>query len=259
MNSSHQRINQTTGNFEHYSPSWLIEAARLTMGGIDVDGASSEKANSIVQAGIFFSKPTMLYQGELGGLPAYAMSDRGGLEFEWYGRLWLNHPFGIPMRACNKSCKKKTCRDRGYHIVTDVPGNGDWINHLIRNYEVGNITQACVLTYAVTSETWYKPLKRYPQCFMDGRTGYVNPETMIESTGNTKGSSVTYLGPNVMAFAENFSPFGEVKAVVDPNPDMLAAFASEYGEPGDFMDQEQYHEIFKIWRAAWRAAYGQRV
>ena len=53
MNSA-QLINQDSGEFEYYTPEFIIEAARRTMGGIDLDPASSFVANERVRATRYF-------------------------------------------------------------------------------------------------------------------------------------------------------------------------------------------------------------
>lgn len=74
--TNHQLINQTSGNTEYYTPAFILEAARRVMGFIDLDPASSDRANERVGALEFFT-------------PA-----QDGLTQEWKGRVWLNHPFG---------------------------------------------------------------------------------------------------------------------------------------------------------------------
>lgn len=73
---NHQRINSDSGSDEYYTPQAIVEAARLTMGGIDLDPASSKVANRRVKAGQIFT----------------IVDD--GLTRAWHGRIWLNHPFG---------------------------------------------------------------------------------------------------------------------------------------------------------------------
>lgn len=68
-------INQTSGNFEYYTPSFIVEAARRVMGSIDLDPASSAIANQTVRA--------MHY---------YTIED-DGLQQPWFGNVWMNHPF----------------------------------------------------------------------------------------------------------------------------------------------------------------------
>lgn len=66
------------GEYEWYTPSQIIEAARTVMGGIDLDPASCDYANSIVKAEKFFTE------------------EENGLEQEWNGRVFINPPFAHP-------------------------------------------------------------------------------------------------------------------------------------------------------------------
>lgn len=58
-----------------YTPEWLIDLARDTLGAIDLDPASSEKANLTVGARKYFT------------------IDDEGLARSWAGRVFLNPPF----------------------------------------------------------------------------------------------------------------------------------------------------------------------
>ena len=216
---NHQHINQTSGNTEWYSPPELVEAARRVMGGIDLDPASSRQANeAIVKATQYHARPFFSTQGVINGLPVRHDMMGGGLAYNWYGRIWLNHPFGTGEKACRPNCKKTGCIERGWHTGNDIPGNKEWIKWLVAEYQMGHIAQACCLTYAATSETWFRPLKEFPQCIMDGRTNYLDPATMKPVTGVTKGSCVTYLGTDLDKFVAEFDRFGAVKVRVRPRP-----------------------------------------
>ena len=78
--NSHQLINSRySGDDEYYTPEFVIEASRLTLGEIDLDPASSISANERVKAITFYTK------------------DHDGLNRSWHGRVWMNHPFGKPL------------------------------------------------------------------------------------------------------------------------------------------------------------------
>lgn len=160
-----QRINQTSGKVEYYTPPSIIEAARKTMGRIDLDPCSSAKANETVKAKKFYSQD--------------------GLTRMWMGRVWMNHPFS----------RKE---------------NPLWVDKLIYEYKHGLVEAACCITFASTSEAWFTPLLRHPQCFLIPRTNYLLPNGEI-FRGVTKGSVVTYLGKNVQLFREHFEKLGVIK------------------------------------------------
>lgn len=68
-------VTNNSGNNEWYTPSIYIESARKVLGNIDLDPASCETANSIVQADKYFTQET------------------NGLDKEWKGKVWLNPPY----------------------------------------------------------------------------------------------------------------------------------------------------------------------
>lgn len=69
------RGTEGTGEFERYTPTEYIEAARQVLGEIDLDPASSELAQETVRATECFT------------------AEDDGLEREWHGRVWLNPPY----------------------------------------------------------------------------------------------------------------------------------------------------------------------
>lgn len=192
-------INQSSGSFEYYTPELWVNAARQVMGGIELDPASSLTANMIVMADRFFDK------------------EINGLEQAWMANsLWMNHPFHRGEKPCptdHSKCKKKTCQSRGYHINNAIPSNMDWITKLINEYNSGNVKEAICITFASTSEGWFKKLLQYPQCFPDGRVQYYKPDGTLDNNV-TKGSCLTYLGPNVSKFAQVFKTYGTVKVTI---------------------------------------------
>ncbi len=97
----------------------------------------------------------------------------------------MNHPFS---------------RDYNKRVVLKIEGE----------YASGHIKQGCCITFAATSELWFQPLLRRPQCFLSPRTNYHMPDGTVKR-GVTKGSVVTYYGDNVLAFAREFASLGVVK------------------------------------------------
>lgn len=167
---NHQHINSDSGSDEYYTPQEIIEAARRTMGEIDLDPASSSEANKRVKTLWFFDQ------------------HNDGLKAEWRGRVWMNHPFG---RTTNRP----------------------WIKKLVSEYESGRVTEACCITFASTSEEWFRPLLAFPQCYIHGRTNYFLADGTPKK-GVTKGSVITYLGKNVEKFKVEFQSFGTIKIAI---------------------------------------------
>lgn len=176
MNNA-QLINQDSGVAEWYTPEDVIEAARALMGGIDLDPASCATANRTVRASHYFTK------------------EDNGLALPWRGRVWLNHPFGKPERACGPDCTKKGCTKRGFHLSEYRPGSEDWINKLIVEYREGRVSQAVTITFSNTGSGWFRHLLHFPQFYFTGRVEYVNPFGE-QGDGVTKDSVITWLPPS---------------------------------------------------------------
>lgn len=186
---NHQLINQTSGEVEYYTPPEILDAVRSVFGGvIDLDPASSDAADKIVKA------------------RCYMTVNENSINMSWGAdSVFLNFPFGRPEPACVSGCDKKHV-----HHNYDLHGNSAWVNKLCAEFKAANFEEACCLCYAATSEKWFKPLLAHPQCFLYGRTNYLLPDGTVKK-GVTKGSVVTYLGPNINKFAQSFKHLGAVK------------------------------------------------
>lgn len=190
MNDTVKILTQDSGDQELYTPYAVTLAAMKTMGGIDLDPASCAEANHVVHADTFYTKAD------------------DGLTQPWYGRVWLNHPFSNGWKACDDKCTRKTCEKIG-HRYYDIPSNHDWISKLLNEHTFGDIEQSCNICFAATSEKWCQPLLEFPHVNLYPRTNYTKPGG-TKTKQVLKGSMVTYIGPHVDRFYQNFKHLGTV-------------------------------------------------
>jgi ParB family chromosome partitioning protein len=167
----HQAIHQSLSN-EWYTPPVYLEAARAVLGGIDLDPASSERANRNVQAA------------------AYYTEEDNGLAQAWWGRVFLNPPYG---------------RWEGESSA------GLWTAKLLTEYAAGRVTAAVLLVNAVPGNAWFTPLWQFPICFTDHRISFIDADGRVQAAP-THSNAFVYLGGDRTAFVSAFARFGAVVA-----------------------------------------------
>jgi phage N-6-adenine-methyltransferase len=163
---------------EWYTPPEFIKAVHQVLGSIDLDPASCDIANRVVQAKQYFTK----YDD--------------GLNKEWHKKIFLNPPYG----------RVGTDRQRGQ---TEL-----WIQKLIAEYEAGNVSEAILLVNAYLYKVWFAPLFAYPLCFPTGRLSFWNAESKHGRSPHS--SALVYFGENTQKFVDVFSQFGPVVKTMQP-------------------------------------------
>lgn len=127
---------------EHFSPPDIVEAAREALKVIELDPASSEKANTIVKAKNIISLP------------------RNGLLERWYGRVFINPPGGLVddqgRPVIRKANGKEGCTVTGEcglppeHTHSGVTSSSvAWWRKLARSWFEGDVEAAVFLAFSI--------------------------------------------------------------------------------------------------------------
>lgn len=194
---------------EHYTPPYIVEAARIALDTIGLDPASSSFVNSeIVKATEFFSKEV------------------NGFIQPWFGNVFLNPPGG-------------KCNDFGISS-TDNKGNSSqklWWQKLVSEWKRGSVKSAIFIGFSVeilqttqVNRVGMIPLE-FPMCFPSRRIAYcksiidvvTEEEKIVDSTSPPHSSVVVFLpSPDIVGltiqsyktsikrFDEAFSEIGQV-------------------------------------------------
>lgn len=158
---------------EYYTPPYIIEAARKTLGAIDLDPASCVKAQRVVKADAFFTKQD------------------NGLESPWFGRIWLNPPFSNPAPFTTKLIDEYEAKRVTAAIL--LVNNGTetkWGQALLRRYPV---------CFVGAHED------------RGSRISFWKHDPDEPKAGNRYAQMIFFLGDYTQTFASVFSQFGVIK------------------------------------------------
>lgn len=170
---------------EHYTPSAVVESARVLLGGFDLDPASCEEANRTVRAKHYYS----------------AQSD--GLRQRWTGRVFLNPPGGLVRMHEGHWIPQKGGGAQSSMLV--------WWEKLCCSWSLGHITEAVFVGFTLEilrlSQRCPLPVQRFPRCYPRERLAF-------SGTSPTHANVIVYLpdlrkGPGAFSdFTRAFSGLG---------------------------------------------------
>lgn len=98
-----------SGSDDQYTPRWVIDAARVVLGRIDLDPATSEAAQAVVCATRY-----------------YTQADNG-LAQPWAGRVWCNPPYSDPLPWVKKLIAHYRAGDvPAALLLLNIAGTPEW-------------------------------------------------------------------------------------------------------------------------------------
>jgi hypothetical protein len=163
-------ITASSESNEWYTPQWIIDLARETMGGIDLDPASCPDAQSVIQA------------------EAYCTAGDDGFNQPWHGRVWLNPPYGASGEGA-AGWAMKLIREYKLGQVT-----------------AAILLVKAAFGYNWFNDLWYT----YPTCILRERVTFVSPIDGIARGPAKHATVLLYFGSDVAKFQSIFRPFGRV-------------------------------------------------
>lgn len=119
-------VSNNSGNNEWYTPEEYIEAARATMGSIDVDPASNDLAQNTVKAAIYYTEKT------------------NGLDKPWVGNIWINPPYSSSLIGsfCDKLLNEIDCLNTQQAVVlVNNATEAQWFRSLIKKASMVGFTK----------------------------------------------------------------------------------------------------------------------
>ncbi len=206
---------------EHYTPPQIVEAARATLGAIDLDPCSCALAQEVVRARQYFTAGALAHPWWYGDDPCYVQYSPKAPP----ARVFCNPPGGLLHPATLQPCKHGTAGAKSSLAVY-------WCK-LWNEWQIGNVSQAIfvcfnleVLRLTQDESLGCAPALDFPICYLRDRPRYWNAQTPPELRGKHGSPShpgaVVYLPPKDQhisdlssedgkrRFRREFSPLGKV-------------------------------------------------
>ncbi len=172
-----------SNNQELYTPEPYIEAVRAVLGGIDLDPASSARANTIVKATHFFTRKD------------------NGLTRPW------TKPDGSAALVFDNPPYGKFVDDEGKERFNTVA----WTDKFIHEHEQQHMIDGIMLVNAQAGTNWFhKMTARYSVCLVKGRIKFIDGATMKPLEQPRWYSAFFYTGHDIRLFHRHFQQFGSV-------------------------------------------------
>lgn len=178
----------------HHTPADIIERARATLEGIDLDPASSAIANQIVKADRYYYDPYSYdIKANVGGSP-------DGLNQSWQCRtLWLNPPFSVEKRSASGMIILNDKGEPKRQRVID-----QWVARWRQAANADTVKDGAMLLVPARTDTeWFQPLFGLPMCFVAGRLKFSGADN-----GAPFPTMIAYAGPLVDRFYTIFEEIG---------------------------------------------------
>jgi DNA N-6-adenine-methyltransferase (Dam) len=157
-----------------------------------VDLMFSSKSNEYLTPGHIIDRALKFFDGRIdldpasnsaSLVPALSAFDRriDGLKQYWYGRIWLNPPYGREL----------------------LP---KFITKAIEEYKKGNAKEILILVPARTDTKWHRSLDEFDRCYLHGRLKFQIPGQKLTSAPFP--SALFYLGEQRQRFVQTWEDLG---------------------------------------------------
>jgi phage N-6-adenine-methyltransferase len=172
-----KQIEDINDSNQWYTPAHIVEAGRSALGGsIDLDPASCREANeAYIRATKYYTKQD------------------DGLTQPWFGRIWLNPPYGVGFMP-------------------------QFVDKAIETLRSPDFKAMVVLTNNYGDTRWWRKLYDAAQavCIVQGRLKFWRPGNAMKPQTNKWGQSLFYFGERPDLFFDSFGQYGLILKYAPP-------------------------------------------